>query len=287
MQMFKGWEFERLTFIGVLVLTLGAAGCGAAGETDDATTNIGSVQQGLSPGWSWSTTGVSLISYYDARAIASFSGSGHVTQWSDQTSSNHVTNTGSQGPTQSANAFGTNMDGLDFNGGELLRDVSWSGPPQGSSAPYTVLVIAKSIASQQTSSAVAWWAPNAYDAIRCQIVPSGASDTFLQGSRGYTLSGDQVFTGTANITNNTAHALGWLYTPEVLRTFIDGTTESSSTLTALPSISPNTFLIGARSDLPTQLFTGIIGQVYIFSGNLGSGDLSNFYSYAQANWGVP
>lgn len=221
------------------------------GETSEA--SVESVQQAvLSPGWSWST-GVNLLSYYDARAIARTDPtSGHVTQWSNQVSTDYVSNTGSQGPLPNANAFGSGMDGLDFNGSELLRDTSWSGPPLGTSAPYTVLVIAKSIAPQ-TSSVVAWWSPANYDAVRCQLAPSG-SNTFMQESRTYNISGDQLFTGSTNVTSSSAHALGWLYTPEVLRTFVDGTTEASSTLSALPAISyATTFLIGARSDLPTQL----------------------------------
>lgn len=287
MQMFKGRELGRRAFTGAVALALAAAGCGAAGEeTESGETSPGSVQEALMPSWSFSTSGVSLISWYDA-GTRTTNGTGNVTSWPDQLSGvNNVSNTGTQGPTVNANAFGTGKPGLVFSGTQLLRNTSWSGlAPSGTSTPYTVLMIATGI-SQQTSSAVAWWSPTNYDAVRCQIVPNASGNVFLQGSRGYTLSGDQVFTGTTNV-SNTAHALGWLYTPEVLRTFVDGTTQSSSTLTALPSISPSTFLIGARSDLPTELFTGTIAQIYVFKGNLGSSDLANFYAYAKSNWNVP
>jgi endo-1,4-beta-xylanase len=246
--------------------------------------------------WSWSSppAGTSLIAHFCADANVcgangvTIGSTGNVTRWADLSGNGKdVVNTFYMGggPTYGTSDFATGKAGLTFNGGQVLWRQNWTGVPNGNNQPFTVVAVARSN-ENRAASVVAWWADNSYDAVRCQIIPSGTR-SLLQTSRADTYGGVQNFTGSTGI-GLTNHALAWEYTPEVLANFMaGGALEQSAPMSPIAPLAPNWFVIGARSTLPTELFKGVIAEVGVFAGNLSPADLGRFSDYAHTNWGTP
>jgi hypothetical protein len=210
--------------------------------------------------------------------------SGNVSQWSDRSGNGlHVGNSFSPGqPSYDADGWNSSKPTIQFNGAKLLRSTSWSGAPAGADAAFSVLAVIRSAASQNASIA-AWWSNVGVDSVRCEVADSSGT-TLLKLSRDDNAWATQSKTGTEDLGTD-RHVVAWRYSPEVLKVTIDDETFTSSTQSSLGTISPTVFLVGARSDLPTQLFSGDISELVVIPSEISDADVANFREYAQAAWG--
>ncbi len=212
--------------------------------------------------------------------------SGGVTRWKDRSGNgNDVTQTFYYGEPQFNPAgWNGNKPTVTFDGGDLMRLDTWSGAPSGTNASFTVLAVMRP-AAPQDSAVAGWWSP----------VGAGVTWAGLKGSNGQTLpeltrmdaiGGGQLYTGSVDLGSG-RHVVAWRFSADeqLLKLTVDGVTTVSPLAPAIANLANMPFVMGAKSLLPTGLFTGDISELKIIPASLSDAQVADFTAQAQTTWG--
>ena len=231
-----------------------------------------------------SAASFSPLAWYVASPSDVVLSNGAVSVWHDRSGngfdvSNHLAH---GRPTYNAAGWNDSKPTLTFSGTNLLRLTGWSGFPGGNDVPFTVLGVIRSAATQN-GSVLAWWSSEGWGSVRASVVNSSGSALLeLARQDGSWITQTQ---STTSAIGNDRHFVAWRFSPEVLKVTVDGTTSSSPTLASLDTVLLDTFLIGARTDLPTWLFQGDISELVVIPSTLSDSEVEQFRTNAKNYWG--
>ena len=172
---------------------------------------------------------------------------------------------------------------LHFNNGAIWRH-AWGGTPAGSNAAFSVLAVFRSGVTTQDAGIASWWHSEGASRVSCKLKHAGgmALDLFRYDSNGVT----QEFAGTTDVAAD-IHAAVWRYAPEGSKLTLDGSTQTTSGGVSLAPLGFNSFLVGASTFLPTDLFTGDISELAVVPRSITDTEVNTFERYAHDEWGVP
>jgi hypothetical protein len=211
---------------------------------------------------------------------------GGMSVWHDRSGNgNDVTQSFYYGrPQFNATGWNANKPTVTFDGGDLMRLDTWSAAPSGPSPSFTVLAVMRA-ASPQDSAVAGWWSPVGAGATWAGLKPSNGQ-TLPQLTRLDGIAAGQLYTGSVDIGTG-RHVVAWRYSAdaEVLKLTVDGFTTESPYLSPIADVAAMPFIMGAKSLLPTGLFTGDISELMIIPASLSDLEVADFTVKAQNTWG--
>jgi hypothetical protein len=79
----------------------------------------------------------------------------------------------------------------------------------------------------------------------------------------------------------------WRYSPDVLEVDVDATNFASFPFNSAAPITLDMLIVGASTDLPTQLFKGDLSELVVVPSRITDAQVDQFRTYAHENWGTP
>jgi len=233
----------------------------------------------------WTPASLAPIAWYKAGSDELTVANGHVAQWNDRSGhGHHLTNGTDAGrPAYDAAGWNSSKPSVTFNGSALLSQAGWGDVPTGTDQPFTVLAVVETQASSPAGAVVSWWNSNDGSDVRCNLAPQG-NDAVLDITRGSGNANDQHFTGTSALAAG-RHVVAWRFAPNTFTLSGDGSSQTSSAQSPFAGLSFDTFTMGAKTTLPTGLFTGKVAEVVVVPSAVADADIARFGDYAQATWG--
>ena len=232
----------------------------------------------------WSPAALSPAGWYVASPTDVVQSGQGVSEWTDRSGNGrHVMQSApSYQPQLVTNGWNGNKPAMSFDGHHFFRRDGWTGSPAGNESAFTVLAVLKSTANQESGIA-AWWNMERYDHLWTRLTPTGAAAV----TRNDDINGQQVLTTPPSSVGTERHVVVWRYSAGDLRIMVDGTPTFSSQ-TPIRPLTLETFLIGANSYWPTDMFRGQIAELVVVPSSLSDLDIGKFRTYAQQKWqGLP
>ncbi len=233
----------------------------------------------------WSPALLSPAAWYVAGPNDISVQSGRVAQWVDHSGHGQtlVNNFEPGRPVYDATGW-NGKPTVTFNGAALLRRDSWSGSPEGTNQPFSVLAVVKTQQTSADGALLAWWDSNVGHDVRCNFKIAG-SENRLDITRGEGWASDQAFTSPTSILPGTSHIVVWRFSPDTFTLTVDGTTQSSVAQAPVGPLSFDTLVMGAKTTLPTGLFQGSVSELVVVPAFVSDTDVTAFHDYAELAWG--
>jgi RHS repeat-associated protein len=252
---------------------------GAGGEADE------SEVLELPPGWNPGDD-LSPIAWYVASPTDYQVVSGGAATWLDRRGNdNNLTQATSWAQPQLVTAEWNGEPTVRFDGGDLLN-ASWSGPPMGTNAGFTVLAVLRS-EEPQNAGVAAWWSEWG-DGVWANL-RSTSGLTLLDYHRLDDGTFTQMYAGNQDLGTEGGHVVAWRFSPstQTVTLTVDGANVVSSPQPPVGNISAMPLIVGAMSPLPTGFFKGDISELVIVGDVISDDQVQNFTEYAQDTWNLP
>jgi RHS repeat-associated protein len=227
---------------------------------------------------------LSARAWYHAGAPEVYVRDGVIETWFDRTG-NHLDL--SQGhyparPSLLSDGWSSGKPTLSFDGHRLLFRNAWTDVPDGTDSEFTVLAVLQPAGAQNTGMA-SWWSGVGAGSIAADLKANGSAtslDLFRTDD-----THNQDFSSSTDL-GTSKHVLAWRYSPEHISLSIDGTSASpTGTLPTLNALNPELFLAGADSAFASSLLNANLAELALIPRSITDTELTNFDSYAQAEWG--
>jgi len=248
----------------------------------------------LEPGWT--PQNLNPLARYvaaDSNDFVQRDTNGNVDIWLDQSGNGRHAHAASMysRPEFHTNTWGTKPT-LRFTGSQIMVVDPWSGPPAGLNAGMTVLAVVRPT-GPQNSGIASWWDVNGGGVFWAGLRANGAV-TLPDLTRNHEFVWTQPFSGPHDLGTG-PHAIAWRYVPptetetETIKLTVDGTTSESRAFPSVLDLPSMPLYIGARSGLPTGIFTGDLSELVIVGSSISEENVQSFMEYARQEWqgGLP
>ena len=233
----------------------------------------------------WNPAVLSPAAWYVAGPSDISVENGQVAQWADHSGHGQTLVNNFQPGRPVYNATGWNgKPTVTFNGAALLRRDSWTGSPAGTDQPFSVLAVVKTQQTSGDGALLAWWDSTVGNDVRCNFKLAG-SENRLDITRGTGWASDQAFTNPTSILPGTSHIVVWRFSANSFQLTVDGTTQTSGTQAPFGPLTFDTFILGAKTTLPTGLFQGSVSELVVVPAAVSDTDVAAFHAYAELAWG--
>jgi len=228
---------------------------------------------------------LSPTAWYRAGAPEVVITSGGVSMWFDRTSHHLDLQQAFYAgrPTLDESGWPGSRPTLHFNNGAIWRH-AWTAAPAGNEAAFSVLAVFRSGVSTQDTAIAGFWDANGGGQATCRL--KHANGMVLALGRRDVNATTQAFAATTDLGDD-IHVAVWRYSPGVGKLTLDGSTVTQGSSVTLAPLSFDSFLIGAGSYLPTEIFTGDVAEVAVVPRSISDAEVYAFDQYAHDEWGVP
>lgn len=282
---------NRARFAVVLSVGIGGLlGCSEAqrsraSRSDDAV--IGTAAQALEAGWT--PNNLSPSAWYAAGPadyVPTHDGNNAINgyKWIDRSANHRDATTTSPWSSGWPTLAGSGASAaLQFRNGSVLSAPAGSDAPTGTNRDFGVLALIHSLGAQSAAVA-AWWDPNGGGFVWAGLKNSNGI-TLPDLTRTYGLAYGQMFTGPHDVGAGW-HVVAWRYTSSTqkMQITVDGATSTSNELAPISDLPSMPFVIGAKSLLPTGVYTGDISELVVVGHAVLDSDVQNYTDYARAAW---